>query len=262
MGYMFGMPSLVQLGSIEDNVLLCKEIGLSFVELNMNMHYCLPSENDAVKLKELSERYKIGYTIHFPEDIDFGTYYKTIHDANIQLFEEMANWGNLIGVEKINVHLNPGVYITLPNKQMWAYESNIHVFTQNLIDSFKQISKIAQKYKIIVCVENTSVPKFLESVYEKLINLEGIYFTYDVGHDAKEHYNLREIYKKCGNKVKHMHLHDYDGKTDHQVLFNGNIDLNNRLSLAKQNDMSVVIEVKTVESLIKSIDNLRIRRFI
>lgn len=32
----FGMPTLVENRSFEDNVILCKELGLNFIELNMN----------------------------------------------------------------------------------------------------------------------------------------------------------------------------------------------------------------------------------
>ena len=32
----FGMPTLIENSTLEDNIALCKELGLSFVELNMN----------------------------------------------------------------------------------------------------------------------------------------------------------------------------------------------------------------------------------
>ena len=32
----FGMPTLIENKTIEDNIALCKELGLSFIELNMN----------------------------------------------------------------------------------------------------------------------------------------------------------------------------------------------------------------------------------
>ena len=36
----FGMPTLIELNSIKENVELCKELNLNFIELNMNMPYC------------------------------------------------------------------------------------------------------------------------------------------------------------------------------------------------------------------------------
>lgn len=32
----FGMPTLIENKTIEDNIALCKELGLSFIELSMN----------------------------------------------------------------------------------------------------------------------------------------------------------------------------------------------------------------------------------
>ncbi|HAV90015.1 MAG TPA: sugar phosphate isomerase/epimerase, partial [Eubacterium sp.] len=32
----FGMPTLIENRTLEDNVNLCKELGLKFIELNMN----------------------------------------------------------------------------------------------------------------------------------------------------------------------------------------------------------------------------------
>ena len=32
----FGMPTLIENRTIEDNIRLCKELGLHFIELNMN----------------------------------------------------------------------------------------------------------------------------------------------------------------------------------------------------------------------------------
>ena len=36
-GMQFGMPTLVELLSLEECCILCKRLGLSFVELNMNL---------------------------------------------------------------------------------------------------------------------------------------------------------------------------------------------------------------------------------
>ena len=36
----FGMPTLIENSTLEDNIVLCKELGLSFVELNMNFPEC------------------------------------------------------------------------------------------------------------------------------------------------------------------------------------------------------------------------------
>lgn len=57
-----------------------------------------------------------------------------------------------------------------------------------------------------------------------------------------------------------MHLHDYNGKSDHQILFSGEVDIKEMLSFANNYNLNVVIEVKTIDSLRKSINKLRAYR--
>ena len=54
----FGMPTLIELNSIKENVELCKELNLNFIELNMNMPYCTIlgyNENDTSVKVELND---------------------------------------------------------------------------------------------------------------------------------------------------------------------------------------------------------------
>lgn len=118
MSYMIGMPTFIDLKNIEENILLCKMLNLKFLELNMNLPYCLPQNNDISKLRSIKDKNNIRLTMHFPEEIDFGTLYPSIRQANISLFENLANWGYKIGIEKITLHLNPGPYFSLPKEKV------------------------------------------------------------------------------------------------------------------------------------------------
>ncbi len=51
-----------------------------------------------------------------------------------------------------------------------------------------------------------------------------------------------------------MHLHNVLEGFDHQPLQNGEVNVGNYLSYAKEHDIDVVIEVKDRESLIESCD--------
>jgi hypothetical protein len=53
-----------------------------------------------------------------------------------------------------------------------------------------------------------------------------------------------------------MHLHDYHGRTDHQVLFTGEIDIIGMVVFAQAHGMSVVLETKTIDSLVQSMERL------
>ena len=59
MNIKFGMPTLIEKDNIVDNVLLCKELGLSFVELNMNLPYCMPENISSKELLAIKEKYGV-----------------------------------------------------------------------------------------------------------------------------------------------------------------------------------------------------------
>lgn len=253
----FGMPTLIEKDSIEDNVVLCNELGLDFVELNMNLPYCMPENNSLEDLMKLKEKYNVEFTLHFPEEIDFGCFYEEVREANIRLFKYIATWASKFGAKKINIHLNSGVYFTLPHKKMFVYEKNNELFTDKLKDSLNKIIAVAEPLDIKVCVENMQLHKFVEEAFLELCDVSGVNFTWDVGHDAMTGYKIKNIYLNHPYKVSHMHLHDYNGISDHQVLFDGDIPLKERIEFAEENKLSVLIETKTVESLKESVKRLR-----
>lgn len=252
----FGMPTLIEKNSISENAVLCRELGLDFIELNMNLAYCMPENNCPEYMMELKEKHNIEFTIHFPEEIDFGCFYEEIRQANIRLFEYIAMWASKFGVRKINIHMNSGIYFTLPDRKMFTYEKNNDLFIENFIDSMFKIRDIAKPLGIKVCVENLQVHNFIEKTFEKLCDIPNIYFTWDVGHDAMTGYKMEKLYLKHPEKLIHMHLHDYNGVSDHQVLFDGNIPLEERINFAQDNDLSVLIETKTEEALKESVKRL------
>ncbi|CAK7078825.1 hypothetical protein CIW83_11705 [Tissierella sp. P1] len=252
----FGMPTLIEKDTILDNVILCNELELDFVELNMNLPYCMPDKNNPEKMLKLMEEYNINFTLHFPEEIDFGCFYDEIRHANILLFNNMAIWASKFRVEKINIHLNPGIYFTLPEEKVFVYDRHREIFIEKFIDSMIKIIDIAKPLGIKVCVENMKVHDFMEEAFRKMASIDDLYFTWDVGHDAMSNYKMKEIYLKNPHKVSHMHLHDYNGNSDHQILFEGIIPIKERIKFAEENNLTVVIETKTEEALRKSIKRL------
>ncbi|MFD3157720.1 sugar phosphate isomerase/epimerase family protein [Haloimpatiens sp. FM7330] len=257
MTFKLGMPTLIEKDSIEENVILCNELGLDFVELNMNLPYCMPNSNSPEELLRMKEKYNIEFTLHFPEEIDFACFYEEIRQANISLFQYIATWASKFGVEKINIHLNPGVYFTLPHKKMFVYDKNKELFMEKFKDSLCKIVKIASPLGIKVCIENMQVHSFIESTFKDLCEVSEAHFTWDVGHDAAAGYKIEKIYSKYPHKVSHMHLHDYNGTSDHQILFDGHIPIRDRIKFAKDNDLSVVLETKTVDALKESVKRLK-----
>ena len=59
------------------------------------------------------------------------------------------------------------------------------------------------------------------------------------------------------NRLKHFHIHDSLAKKDHMTLGTGEIDLEQRLNIAKKYHCRCVVETKTIEALRKSVLWLR-----
>ncbi|WP_032120561.1 sugar phosphate isomerase/epimerase family protein [Clostridium amazonitimonense] len=252
-----GMPTLIEFKEIEENFVLCKELGLDFIELNMNLPYCLPENSDLLKINLLREKYNVDLTMHFPEEIDFGAFYEPVRDANITLFKDYCQWASKLNISKINVHLSQGVYFTLPEEKQYVYDIYKEKFISNLEDSFIKLSSIGKEYGIKLCVENTVLPNFLGEAMIRLSKIDDVYFTWDIGHDAHSKYKAKKLYSNFESKVIHMHMHDYNGHLDHQILFDGDIDLESRLEFMKKNNGTIVIEVKTAKALEESVKRFK-----
>ena len=81
----FGMPTLIENRTLEDNIALCKELGLSFVELNMNF-----PEYQIDKMENIDWFYKkaddagVYYTIHLDEKMNIADFNPLVREAYLE----------------------------------------------------------------------------------------------------------------------------------------------------------------------------------
>jgi sugar phosphate isomerase/epimerase len=254
-----GMPSLIEFKTLEQNVKLCHELRLDFIELNMNLPICMPESLDYKEIRRIKKEYGIQFTVHLPEELDLSSFHPSIRKGHLERCKETIEWASLAEIRTLNMHLNNGIYFTLPHQKMWINEQYQEEFKQMLYESYAVLYSIAESMDVELCIENTCnfhMP-FISSALEMLESFEIFNLTLDVGHDAKANYNEEPIFMRFKDCIKHMHLHDYNGKSDHQELYTGTVPINDRLQFAYKHDLSVVIEVKTSESLKESINQVR-----
>jgi len=250
-----GMPTLIEVPDIIQTVELCKELGLSFIELNMNMPEFCPEKLTSELVKKLSKSENIEFTLHLPEEIDLASFHPSIRKGNIERCCEAITWAYEAGINLVNMHINSGIYFTLPDRRVWIYEKYKGIILENIMTSFGKLLKVANNVGVTLCIENSGnfhLP-FIIGVIDKLSLFEEVFFTWDIGHDAKTGFKEKEILLRYKNRIRHMHLHDYKDGVDHQPLFSGEIDIKRMLLFAKKHNIKVVIEVKTVDSLKESI---------
>lgn len=83
-----GMPTLIERPEPEDCARLCRELGLQFVELNMNLPLYQPDRMDIAKLEAVSRQYGIYYTIHLDENLDVGDFNPYVAQAYARTVRE------------------------------------------------------------------------------------------------------------------------------------------------------------------------------
>ena len=66
----FGMPTLIESSSLESCVKLCKQLGLDFIELNMNLPQYQIESIDIEQLKSICKSESIYFTIHLDENLN------------------------------------------------------------------------------------------------------------------------------------------------------------------------------------------------
>ena len=114
----FGMPTLIEFNSIEENIELAKALNLDFIELNLDLPYCnLPG----TELLDLSNKYNIEFTAHLSEKLDVAELDNDLRLAYLNKIEKIIRWGTSNNITKYNLHLDPGIHFSLPDKKIFIY---------------------------------------------------------------------------------------------------------------------------------------------
>ena len=255
---------MIEYSSLEENVALCTRLGFDFIELNMNMPYSFPENLPPEKVREAAEAHGIEFTMHAHDEVDLASFHEPVRKGHVQRCAEALEWCAEAGAKLLNVHINRGVYFTLPDHQVWIYDQYRDRFKETLVDSMSYLIDLGRSQGVMVCTENSSnfqLP-FVSDALDELSKLKGFSITWDTGHDAKVGYAERPVLMKHQDRITHMHLHDYDGKTDHQPLMTGEIDVPAMLKFARDRKARVLVETKTAPSLEQSMGRLRQARLV
>ncbi|MBN1109272.1 MAG: sugar phosphate isomerase/epimerase, partial [Methanomassiliicoccales archaeon] len=158
-------------------------------------------------------------------------------------------------------HLNPGVYFTLPDRKVWVYDRYIEQYMAALRSSFTHLSTLASDLGVRICLENTGhfSLRHMRQAAGSLLDLDSVGLCWDIGHDARSGHGEEDFMLCHLDRIWHMHFHDYDGRSDHQVPFSGLLDLPRYLGWAREKDMSVLVEVKTERAVREAVRIMRER---
>ena len=258
-GIKYGMPQLLELKDIEENIQFCEKIGLNFIELNANLPICQPDRINVRYLNRLKMQYGVEFTIHLPEELDLGHFNRREREAYLKIIEESIGIADRLGIKILNLHMNPGIHFTMPEQTVELYETYKQDYLENIKSCKEAINLFLGGTGVMIAIENTGIfdrPHIREAV-EILLQSDRFCLTWDVGHDYCHKDCDHEFILKHIDRVKHIHMHDAKGTHDHLPLFSGEIDLDEVFNLVKGNNPMILLEVKTKEALIHSVAKLK-----
>ena len=115
-GLVFGMPTLIEAPEAADCAALCGGLGLSFVELNMNLPQYQIGQMQPDLLLALADKAGIFYTIHLDENCNPFDFNPAVSEAYSQTVLDAIALAKRLRVPILNLHLSKGVYFTLPEQ--------------------------------------------------------------------------------------------------------------------------------------------------
>ena len=160
------------------------------------------------------------------------------------------------------MHLNKGIYFTLPTEKVFLFEKYNEEFNNSLEEFIKFCNCEISDSNIFISIENTDGwTDFEKKSIEKILMNKNFSLTFDIGHSQAIGNIDQDFILKNKSKLKHFHIHDGTlpnvttkqfGK-NHLQLGTGNINLKEKIYLAQETNSRCVIETKTVESLVESV---------
>ena len=113
----FGMPFLMETDTLEECARLCSQLGLGFIELNMNFPQCQLPELSADRLRRIMDQEHLYFTIHLDENLNVCDFNPKVRQAYLETAVETIELAKAIGAPVINMHLAKGIYLTLPGRK-------------------------------------------------------------------------------------------------------------------------------------------------
>ena len=264
----FGMPTLIENRTLEENARLCARLGLRFIELNMNFpEYQLEALEQTDCLIRAAERKGIYYTIHLDENLniaDFNTLVSIAYRETVRRTIAVAKklvclrdrFGDKSQPLTLNMHMNHGIYITLPDRKVRMYERDFASYMTSYRIFRDRCEEWIGDADLRIVIENTDGFKDYEKeAIAYLLASPCFGLTWDIGHSKAAGETDVPFIMANREKLCHFHIHDGTEKPprNHLALGDGGIDLAARLNLAEERNARCVLETKTVAALEQSV---------
>lgn len=159
-----------------------------------------------------------------------------------------------IGAPVLNMHMHNGIYFTLLDRKVYLFDTYRKEYMEGFARFRDLCERVAGDSGIRMCIENTDgFQDFEKEAVDYLLQSEMFGLTWDIGHSHGCGNVDEPFLMERKDRLHHFHIHDGKGSKNHQTLGTGEIDLAQRLELAKISGCRCVVETKTVEALRRSV---------
>ncbi len=268
----FGMPTLIENRTLEDNAALCGSLGLRFLELNMNFpEYRLERLEQTDSLLRIAEKAGICFTIHLDENLNIADFNALVADAYLETVRRtVAVSKKLLCLQDrfgggsrpfiLNMHMHHGIHITLPDRKVEMYDRDFDTYFRSFVSFRTLCEDWIGDSNVMISIENTDgFREYEKKAVAYLLESPKFGLTWDIGHSKAAHEQDIPFLLEHRDRLVHFHIHDATEAPprNHLALGDGEIDLRERLRLAESRNAGCVLETKTVGALQKSVEWLR-----
>ena len=218
----FGMPTLIENRTLEDNAALCAELGLRFIELNMNFpEYQVARLERTSELLRLGERAGIYFTIHLDENLNVADFNPLVAEAYRETVRRTVavakallplrdRFGDNAQPLTLNIHMHHGIHITLPDRKVQMYDRDFDTY----MASFARFRALCGEWigdsPLRIVMENTDgFFAYERRAIEYLLESPVFGLTWDIGHSKAT--GERDVPFLLAHEDRLLHFHIHDG---------------------------------------------------
>ena len=202
-----GMPTLIELPELEDCAALCRELGLQFLELNMDLPQYQVSAIDPTRFQAAAEAYGLYYTIHLSENLNVCSFDPLVAEAYRHTVELTIHLAKQLHIPVLNMHLSPGVYFTLPNRRVYVFEEYQDCYHQSLRIFRDECEAAIGQADLKICGENTTgYAAFQQQALAMLLESHAFALTLDIGHSHRAACRDEPFLLEHSKRLHHFHL--------------------------------------------------------
>lgn len=221
---LYGMPTLIELDTIDENLALCQKLGLDFIELNMNLPQFQAGElrRDIEKYRRITAQTGVFFTLHLDENLNFAEFNPLVREAYCQTAVEAIGIAKELQIPVVNLHMPAGVHFTLPEKKVYLFDA----YRDDFMEAVRRFRDLCEGEvggaDVKICVENTDGYRaFQREAVEALLGSSCFALTWDIGHSHAAGERDEAFLLAHRDRMAHFHIHDARGKSNHLAFGTG-----------------------------------------